>query len=159
MIRKAEIKDIDTIVSIYSFARKFMVSTNNPNQWNDGYPEKKLLEKDIQNQQLYVYETNHQIHGVFALIIGPDPTYTIIEKGHWLDDSTYGTIHRIASDGKIHGFFEQVIHYANTQISHLRIDTHADNKIMQHLILKNHFTYRGIIYIRNHQPRLAYERV
>lgn len=158
MIRKAQMIDLDQIFDLYVIARQFMIQTGNPYQWKDGYPEKKLLAKDIQCQQLYVYETN-QIHGVFALIIGEDPTYAYIEQGQWLDDSPYGTIHRIASDGTIHGFFEQVINFASNKIAHLRIDTHADNAIMQHVIGKNQFQYCGIIYVRDHQPRLAYERI
>ena len=114
MIRKAQMNDLEEICKIYTLARQFMIQTGNPNQWKDGYPEKKLLAEDIQSQQLYVYETN-QIHGVFALIIGEDPTYAYMEQGHWLDDSTYGTIPRIASDGTMPGFFTKVVDFCFQQ--------------------------------------------
>ena len=68
-------------------------------------------------------------------------------------------IHKVASDGTIHGFFSQIVDYCWAQIPHLRVDTHADNQIMQHLILKNGFERRGIIYVLNHSPRIAFERV
>ncbi len=48
--------------------------------------------------------------------------------------------------------------YCSKEIKHLRIDTHQDNKIMQHVILKNGFTYCGIIYTGDGSPRLAYEK-
>lgn len=70
-----------------------------------------------------------------------------------------GTIHQVASDGTIHGFFSQIVDYCWAQIPHLRVDTHADNQIMQHLIQKNGFERRGIIYVLNHSPRIAFERV
>ena len=69
------------------------------------------------------------------------------------------TIHQVASDGTIHGFFSQIVDYCWTQIPHLRVDTHTDNQIMQHLIQKNGFERRGIIYVLNHSPRIAFERV
>lgn len=43
------------------------------------------------------------------------------------------------------------------QAGHVRIDTHRDNKTMQHVILKNGFEYCGIIYLKNGEQRLAYE--
>ena len=94
-----------------------------------------------------------------AFIIGEDPTYLQIDDGSWLSDAPYGTIHQVASDGTIHGFFSQIVDYCWAQIPHLRVDTHADNQIMQHLIQKNGFERRGIIYVLNHSPRIAFERV
>ena len=38
------------------------------------------------------------------------------------------------------------------------IDTHRDNKIMQHNILKHGFTYCGIIYLLSGDERLAYQK-
>ena len=40
-----------------------------------------------------------------------------------------------------------------------RIDTHRDNKIMQHNITKHSFTYCGIIYLLSGDERLAYQYV
>ena len=42
-------------------------------------------------------------------------------------------------------------------ISHIRIDTHQDNKVMQHVVEKHGFRRRGIIYIADGSPRIAYE--
>lgn len=39
----------------------------------------------------------------------------------------------------------------------IRIDTHADNKTMQHLIEADGFTRCGIIYIADGTPRIAYQ--
>jgi len=43
--------------------------------------------------------------------------------------------------------------------TNIRIDTHRDNKIMQHNILKHGFTYCGIIYLLSGDERLAYQKV
>jgi hypothetical protein len=41
----------------------------------------------------------------------------------------------------------------------IRIDTHRDNKIMQHNILKEGFSYCGIIYLESGDERLAYQKI
>ena len=41
----------------------------------------------------------------------------------------------------------------------LRADTHADNKIMQHLLEKNGFTRCGIIHVADGSPRFAYQKL
>ena len=121
--------------------------------------EVELIHNRIRDKQLFVLEENGTLHGAFAFIIGEDPTYLQIDDGSWLSDAPYGTIHQVASDGTIHGFFSQIVDYCWTQIPHLRVDTHTDNQIMQHLIQKNGFERRGIIYVLNHSPRIAFERV
>lgn len=159
MIRKAELNDLATIVEIYKAAREFMKENGNSTQWGDKYPEEKLLIDDISKNQLYVVEDAGIIYGVFAFIIGEDETYKVIDKGKWLSTDTYGTIHRIASNGKVKGLFDKVVAYCFNEINHLRIDTHFDNKIMQHLIEKSGFIKCGIIYVVDGSPRIAYEKI
>ena len=64
----------------------------------------------------------------------------------------------MASYPEVHGIFSTIIDYAASRYSHLRIDTHRDNRIMQHLIEKHGFTYCGIIWLDDGTERLAYER-
>lgn len=158
-IRKANPADMKRILDIYEYARGFMVKTGNPHQWaREGYPQKALLESDIEKGQLYVMEDRKGIHGVFAFPIGPDPTYRIIKDGAWLNDNPYGTIHRIAGDGTVSGLLERCLSFCFTLTDTVRIDTHHDNKVMQHVIEKNGFTYCGIIFAADGSPRLAYQR-
>ena len=100
-------------------------------------------------------EAGH-LHAVFALIPGDDPTYAHIE-GAWRDDSPYATIHRAGSDGTERGTFRAILAFARAQYEHLRADTHADNLPMQHCLQKSGFAYCGIIYLKNGDPRCAYE--
>ncbi len=159
MIRIASRNDMPTILNIYERARKFMKDSGNGTQWNDNFPPEDLLIEDIKKEQLYVYEENNIVHGVFAFIIGEDETYKEISNGKWLSNEVYGTIHRIASDGQVRGVFDKVISYCGERMSHLRIDTHANNKIMQHVISKNGFVECGIIYVEDGTSRIAYEKV
>ncbi len=156
-IRLAETCDIESINKVYACARAFMKSHNNPTQWGDNYPTLDIIERDIENSYLYVVEINNEINGAFALIKGEDPTYLNIYEGAWIDDSAYSTIHRLASSGKYSGIFKLVVEYSLKEDHHLRIDTHEDNLVMQHLILKAGFKYTGIIYTIDDTKRLAYE--
>lgn len=156
-IRKAKLGDLDRILEIYAYARTFMAETGNPTQWGDGYPKRDLLVEDIKKEQLFVIEKEGQIHGVFAFIIGEDPTYEIIEEGAWLNDRPYGTIHRIAGDGRVKGLLRICVQYCKQQVDTLRIDTHHDNKVMQGTIEKNGFQRCGIIYSVDGSPRIAYQ--
>ena len=39
----------------------------------------------------------------------------------------------------------------------LRVDTHRDNKVMQHILTKYGFQRCGIIYVKNGTERIAYQ--
>ena len=158
MIRPARPEDLSAILDIYAAARRFMTATGNPHQWKNDHPATTMLTEDIAIGQLFVEETDGAPHGVFALIVGPDPTYAYIEDGDWLSNSEYGTIHRLASDGTNPGFFHRCVTFCRARIRHLRVDTHRDNRVMQHLAEKEGFTRCGIIYLANGDPRIAYER-
>ncbi|MDO4465753.1 MAG: N-acetyltransferase [Bacillota bacterium] len=156
-IRLAKMEDLEQILRVYSYAQDFMIEHGNPNQWGHIYPEKELLEKDIEEKQLYVMESD-SIHGVFVFILGEDPTYQYIENGNWLNNEEYGTIHRIASDGKEHGILSTCLAYVSSLTKNIRIDTHHDNIVMQKAILKNGFTECGIIYVADGSARIAYQK-
>ncbi len=157
MIRLAKSSDLSRILTIYSIARQYMIDTGNTTQWKATHPSVEMLENDIAVGQLYVIEENNVVHGVFAFIIGEDPTYTYIENGAWLNNQPYGTIHRIASSGEVKGMFDQCLSFCKEKMDTIRIDTHENNHTMQHLILKNGFKQCGIIYISDGSPRIAYQ--
>lgn len=156
-IRVAKMEDLPRIEEIYAYARQFMENTGNPTQWGKTEPKVSQLKIDIGEEKLYVIES-HGIHGVFFFTIGEDPTYARIEDGSWLSDEPYGTIHRIAGDGS-GGIVGTAVEFGKQKIRHLRIDTHHDNKVMQHVVEKLGFSRRGIIYVADGSPRIAYEMV
>lgn len=157
-IREATCGDFTRILEIYEFARKFMAENGNPNQWGTTNPPEEMLREDIRKGQLYVMEHFGYIHGVFAFILGEDPTYKVIEDGRWNSNLPYGTIHRIAGDGS-GGILHACVDYCSSVSEYLRIDTHADNRIMQGAIAKEGFVYCGIIYVGDGTPRFAYDRM
>jgi len=157
MIRPAQKSDLPAIEKVYTAARAYMRVSGNPHQWGDSHPAHTILESDIEKGDLYVCEIDGEIRGSFALLFGEDPTYSYIEDGAWPNEKPYATIHRIASDGKVKGIFTKCFEYALTRADEIRIDTHHDNKTMQHVVLKHGFRRCGIIYLANGDPRIAYQ--
>lgn len=157
MIRQATPADLEPILAVYQSARTFMAANGNPTQWGTTYPAPELLEEDIRLGRLFVDEVQGRVCGVFMFAIGDDPTYAYIEDGKWLDASLYGVIHRVASNGTTRGVLARCIDFCRSQIPHLRIDTHADNHVMQGLLSAAGFTRCGIIYVEDGSPRIAYE--
>lgn len=159
MIRLASLADFPAVLQVYAHARTFMAEHGNPTQWGNNYPPTDVLEEDIRLGRLYVDEHDGAVCGVFMFDIGEDPAYGYIEDGSWLDSSPYGVIHRVAGNGTVPGTLSRCIDFCRSKISHLRIDTHADNHPMQHLLAKMNFTRCGIVYMEDGSPRIAYERL
>lgn len=157
VIRLAKEEDLPAVFEIYAIARKFMAENGNASQWGDSYPAESVIRSDLEKKELYVIEIDDQICGVFAFLAGKEPNYNRIEKGSWLLDTPYRTIHRVASSGAYKGVVSMCMDYCKTKCSHLRIDTHEDNHVMQHVLEKNGFQKCGIIYLENGSPRIGYE--
>ena len=155
-VRDALPEDLVRIEEIYAYARAFMASHGNPNQWGKTNPPHDWLVDDIEKKLLHVIEDESGIHGVFYFYIGEDPTYGVIEDGAWHSNATYGTIHRIASDG-CGGIQRTAVVFCKGFSNHIRIDTHHDNIVMQNAVAKLGFVRSGIIHLANGSPRIAYE--
>ncbi|MCI6855492.1 MAG: N-acetyltransferase [Firmicutes bacterium] len=182
IIRKAELAELDEIMKIFDIARQYMRENGNMNQWINGYPSRELITEDIEAGQLFVCIENDtivdsdcfssgiddckgtddgqqydgKIHGVFAFILGDDPTYHVIEGGSWLNDEPYGTIHRMASDGVISGILEKTMPFCLSLTDNVRIDTHADNEPMLRAVKRYGFSHCGVIYVADGSPREAF---
>lgn len=157
MIRPAVHTDLPAILEVYHCARTFMAANGNPTQWGTGYPAPELVEEDIRQGRLFVDTEDGRVCGAFMFVMGDDPTYAHIENGNWLDSSPYGVIHRVAADGTVPGVLKRCMAFCRERCSHLRIDTHADNHVMQRLLSAAGFTRCGIIYVEDGSPRIAYE--
>ena len=160
-VRNSTYEDLPEILKVYENGREIMRQNGNPTQWGDKFPAKEKIIRDIENKTGYVIEENGEICGVFAFIIGPDPTYAVIEDGEWLNDSDeYGTIHRIATNGKARGIFDACLNYCESRINNIRIDTHPNNRAMLHLIPSRGFQRCGIIYTEDDgTQRIAFQKL
>ena len=158
IVRPTQPNDLTQVMPLFEHSRSIMRQNGNHSQWVNGYPSMELIASDIEQQHSFVACRGEQVIAVFAFIPGRDPTYDHIENGSWEDDlHPYSTIHRLASAPGQHGIFKACIDWCRTQATSLRIDTHADNSIMLHLLQKHGFQHRGVIYIADGTPREAFQ--
>lgn len=159
-IRQATYEDMEALMEIFAAAKQIMRASGNMHQWNDGYPSREVVMRDIDAGHCYVMCENERIIGTMALIPGPDPTYSYIE-GEWPGEESYHVIHRIATAAPGRNVGKQMLDWAFEHIlaqgcQVIRIDTHRDNRIMKHILTKYGFTMCGVIYLADGAPRDAY---
>lgn len=167
-IRRSTVNDIPAMMSLYAAAKRTMRADGNMEQWNGPYPSESNALNDIEKGFSYIVENDGVPAGTFAFIPGVEPTYDKIFDGSWIDDvSPYATIHRIAGDPECHGIAYTCFDWCRKRCQEgghdgkqwsLRVDTHKDNHIMQHVVERFGFTYCGIIYLADGSPRLAYQK-
>lgn len=163
--RRAEIQDVDAIVEILKEAKAFLKAAGSP-QWQSGYPNRKTILDDIQNNNGYVFVVGGQVAAYAAVIVGPDPNYAKIDGAWQNNDDPYATVHRICISSAYQGQGLAGIFYSNILsllyargIRNFRVDTYKLNRPMQKLAKKNGYVYRGIIQVEDpiDPDRLAYE--
>lgn len=158
-IRPATHADLAEVMAIYAIARDHMFHTGNASQWASGYPSEALIVEEIEAGHSFVCENEEGVTvGTFCLIQGEDPTYEKIYDGEWLNHRPYASVHRIASSGKEKGVAKACIAWCFTQCPNIRVDTHRDNRAMQHILASLGFTYCGIIFVSNGTERMAYQK-
>lgn len=159
-IRLTELKDLPSVMEIYDYARAFMRSIGNTTQWIDGYPSEAFIRQEIEDGHSFVCaDEEGEILGTFCFILGDDPTYQHIYEGAWLNDEPYGVVHRLATNGSRKGVAETCLNWCFERMANIRVDTHRDNKVMQHILEKHGFQRCGIIYVKNGTERFAYQKI
>lgn len=172
-IRTTTPKDIDAVMAIIEEARGTIAALG-IDQWQNGSPNRAMITEDMAlGQGRVVTDDDGAIIGTFALIYTGEPTYGAIYGGGWgaADKASDGSvayiaIHRVAISvarrGK--GVSSAIISYAEEFArilgkTSLRIDTHEGNVVMRRMLTKHGFVHRGTIYLKNGDPRVAYEKV
>ncbi len=132
-------------------------------QWRDGYPAERDVAQDIQAGGAYLLTIDHSPAAYVFIGLDGDPAYPAI-KGAWHYDEPYGVLHRVAISEEFRGMglSDVLFSLAGELVKQhgfgcLRIDTHEDNKRMQHVLTKNGFSYCGTV-LQNGEPRLAYDK-
>lgn len=163
--RQAKISDLDQIVDIIELSKKYLKKTK-VDQWQDGYPAKEDLRRDIESGSSYVLTNKDEIIATTVISLDGESTYNSIFNGKWITNEEYIVMHRVAVHDKYKGkgIFKELIKEAeslalNKGIFSIKIDTHRDNISMQRALLKNDFKKCGIIYLEDGSERIAFEKV
>ena len=90
-VRKANRKDINSVLEIFKSAINVMVA-NGIFQWDNIYPDEKILYEDIQKNQMFLGEIDGKIVSIFTLNQECDEEY---KNGNWnYKRSSFAVIHR-----------------------------------------------------------------
>ena len=163
--RQANISDLDQIMEIIELSKKYLKETK-VDQWQDGYPAKEDLRRDIESGNSYVLTNKDEIIATTVISLDSESTYNSIFNGEWITNEEYIVMHRVAVHNKYKGkgIFKELIKEAeslalNNDIFSIKIDTHRDNVSMQRAVVKNNFKRCGIIYLEDGSERIAFEKV
>lgn len=131
-------------------------------QWHADYPTQQTIRDDIAQGVGYVFGNEQGIIGYCCILIGEEPAYRTIE-GAWKTDRPYAVVHRMAFNRQARGgglsrqALDQIKAFCRAhQIGAIRVDTQAENKVMQHILDREGFQYCGLIQFDG-GPKLAYE--
>lgn len=158
-IRKAQNEELEKILSLYDSSRNFMRRSGNFDQWQNGYPGKEIVLKDIASSRLYLCTEGEELLAVFYYHLGrnAEPDYAAIREGKWLGGEEYGVLHRIATSSQGRGIASFCFDWCFSRFPDLRVDTHESNLPMQKALKKKGFLYRGKVTVSDGGERLAFQ--
>ncbi|MBG9376795.1 GNAT family N-acetyltransferase [Panacibacter sp. DH6] len=160
---QATVADIPHIWSILqgAIARR---KADGSQQWQDGYPNPEVLQRDIKSGVGYILKIGDEIAGYTAILINDEPAYAGIE-GAWLTNDDFVVFHRVAvaqeflGQGIAKKLLTYIEAYARSKgIRSLKADTNFDNAAMLATFEKMGYQYCGEVWFRGN-PRRAYEKV
>lgn len=161
-IRLSQPNDLSALMEIFHEAQGTIAALG-IDQWQNGYPSEPVIAEDIAQSRSYVVEQDGSIRGTFVLV-ETEPTYAQIYEGQWSGED-YVAIHRLAVAVAYRGtgMSDAIIRYAaefakKRGKKQLRIDTHHGNVPMRRMLCHQGFSYRGVIYLTDGAPRVAYEK-
>jgi len=132
-LEPVKIEELTSIIDIYKNAIKTMLN-NNIFQWDEFYPDKEILENDINKKQLYKITLNNDIISTFAINKEYDMDYL---DGKWeYNGNDFVILHRLCVNPKYQnkGFGTKTIlrieeYLKDNGIKSIRLDTFSKNPI------------------------------
>ncbi len=162
MIRKALFSDLDAICQLTRTCAKAMIA-NGIYQWNEHYPTRERFQKDIELEELYVFE-ELSIRGIMVLTEQIDEEYIPIK---WLTQNKNNIyVHRLAVDPTYwgQGYAQQLMDFAEdyakkNQYQSVRLDTFSQNKRNQKFYETRGYKRLGEIFFpkQSKHPFYCYE--
>lgn len=166
-MRPATVDDIPAIVATLEAGRS-LLAADGIDQWQDGAgPDVDLVTSDVARGWGRVFLIGGQVAATAALIDEPEPAYDQVVEGAWQvrgdAAAPYATIHRVAVAPAFRGmhvaqrFYARLIEEARARgFAEIRVDTHADNVRMQHVIASAGFTRACTVLIGNNPKDLRW---
>lgn len=166
-MRPATVDDVPAIVATLEAGRA-LLAADGIDQWQNGTgPDVDLVTEDVERGWGRVFLVDGQVAATAALIDEPEPNYAHMLEGAWQvrgdAAAPYATIHRVAVAPAFRGmhvaqrFYARLIEEARARgFAEIRVDTHADNVRMQHVIASAGFTRACTVLIGNNPKDLRW---
>ena len=161
--RVASSEDVARVVEIIRSAQR-RLGESGIDQWQNGYPNRQSVESDVALGYGRVICCEGRVVAYGALTYDGESAYDKLQGGAWLtSEGDYLTIHRLCVADEALGkgcgrlFMTFAEDEARARVASVRVDTHPDNRIMQHLLTSLGYRYCGTVTYES--LRLAYERV
>ena len=165
MIKKAVISDLSQLLEITKSCAKHMIDKK-IYHWNELYPSKEVLQKDIALQQLWKLEIDYKIIGLIVLTEIEDLEYKNVK---WLTKNYQNLyIHRLAVDPQFQGkgYAQKLMDFAENyalknNYSSIRLDTFSQNKRNQQFYNQQNYKQLGNIYFpkQSEHPFYCFEKI
>tara|TARA_R110002012_G_scaffold253330_1_gene432389 strand:- start:53798 stop:54298 length:501 start_codon:yes stop_codon:yes gene_type:complete len=163
MIRAAKISEITDILTITKACAKKMANAG-IYQWNEQYPSQIVFEKDLERNELFVFEKNTKIIGLIVISTFMDKEYEAVK---WLPSKGKAIyIHRLAvhPDFQSQGYAQQLMNFAENyarenSFDSVRLDTFSENIKNQQFYTHRGYQKLGAIYFprQSESPFYCYE--
>ncbi|MCH5210186.1 MAG: GNAT family N-acetyltransferase [Oscillospiraceae bacterium] len=146
--RVAKMEDLPEVYSMFSSAISEM-EKNNIFQWDNVYPDKKILSEDIQRQQLYVGEVDCELVCAYVVNDNADEQYS---NGTWkYVGCTYKILHRLCVNPKFQNVgvgTETMLHIEKEAkkegVESIRLDAFSKNPYAVQMYEKLNYTKVGV---------------
>jgi len=163
-IRLATQYDLPALMALVRRVVPLMLATGN-RQWDEGYPNESVFERDIALTHLWVAEAENSIAGVAALTMDQEPEYA---QADWDMNAKALVVHRLAVDPAFRGagvasaLMQKAEEVATERkLAAVRVDTNTENAATQRLFPKLGYRLAGEIGLgmRPGLRFLCYEKV
>ena len=147
-IRLATQDDLPALMALVRRVVPLMLAAGN-RQWDEGYPNRSVFERDIVLEQLWVAEAEDGIAGVAALTMDQEPEYA---QANWDMAAKALVVHRLAVDPAFRGagvasaLMQKAEEVAVKRgFAVVRVDTNTENAATQRLFPKLGYRLAGEI--------------
>ena len=162
MIRKAKMKDLDSIIDILQKIISEMHKDNNF-QWDENYPQSKDFADDIEKGDLFVSVRENMVAGFICINRDQPIEYRVLK---WSSAENEFVIHRMGVSPccRNTGIGAELIEFAdelseNSGVKYLKTDTNSSNTKAQRLFQKSGYNFVGEIWLPGKdKPFYCYEK-
>ena len=157
IIRKANKGDLESIMKMYKSCVKGMIK-NGIDQWDDTYPNEKIINEDLSTGTYYVAETDGTIIGGINIDQNQDDTYLPLE---WKDKSNaFLVVHRLGVKEEFWNkkigkdlmlFTESLV--IKRGLKSIRLDTYSGNLKAMQFYIRLGYTELGTINLKPNKDK------